>query len=377
MGPAGLSPQFNGLPLHGQAPTDPQQIDRVARDLEGVFARMMVSAMRDASFGDSLFPNENTHFRDMYDAKVADALTQGDGLGLAPMIRRQLGGDAAAQPALGHVSATGFPLDNYVRPLAAVHALPLEGRDHRATGGTSPAASPLLPTGPSAHSPGLSPGPSSGRTGFSSTSDAIREAASTRSGPSLPSYRNPDLAAVQRRREGGAQGPEAFVERIWPHAQRAAAELGVDPKVIVAQAALETGWGRRPIGGSGNDANNLFGIKATNWSGRSVAQSTREVYDGVETREVARFRAYDSIEQSFQDYVALLKNSPRYADAVGMSDGRQFARALQRAGYATDPQYAAKLTAIAEGPTMRRALNGLQGTPTLAEAGPRTASHRG
>ena len=124
------------------------------------------------------------------------------------------------------------------------------------------------------------------------------------------------------------------------------------------QAALETGWGRRMIQrGDGDSANNLFGIKATGWSGERASASTHEYRGGVRRNERADFRAYASPAESFADYVSLLKRSPRYAQALEAGgDVRGFAQALQRAGYATDPSYADKITAIANGPTLRKAL---------------------
>jgi flagellar protein FlgJ len=102
----------------------------------------------------------------------------------------------------------------------------------------------------------------------------------------------------------------------------------------------------------------VFGIKATGgWQGSEVKQSTFEFRDGVMQRERAAFRAYGSVAESFADYVRLVRDNPRYSEALQAgADGPRFADALARAGYATDPQYAAKLKAIADGPTLRRAL---------------------
>src|SRR5690606_21984314 len=115
----------------------------------------------------------------------------------------------------------------------------------------------------------------------------------------------------------GERTPEGFVAKIWHHAQRAARELGVDPRALVAQAALETGWGRRGISrATGGDSNNLFGIKANGWSGDRVTTGTHEYVNGVRTTETASFRAYGSTADSFADYVKLLKNSDRYQQAL-------------------------------------------------------------
>jgi flagellar protein FlgJ len=156
----------------------------------------------------------------------------------------------------------------------------------------------------------------------------------------------------------GAHTPEGFVASIWQHAQSAARELGVDARALVAQAALETGWGKRQIKhADGSTSHNLFGIKANGWNGQRAVAGTHEYVDGVRRNETASFRAYTSPAESFADYVRLLKTSPRYQQALQAgTDVQGFARGLQRAGYATDPRYAAKIAAIAGGPTIERAV---------------------
>ncbi|MDY6944638.1 MAG: flagellar assembly peptidoglycan hydrolase FlgJ [Pseudomonadota bacterium] len=148
-----------------------------------------------------------------------------------------------------------------------------------------------------------------------------------------------------------AQSKEDFVRMMWPHAQRAGEALGVDPSALVAQAALETGWGRAvPTHGSGASSFNLFGIKAgSSWAGSTANVPTLEFADGVAVRKVERFRAYQSPADSFNDYARLIGSSPRYENARGAGgDVTTFASALQDGGYATDPNYARKIVAVAE-----------------------------
>jgi len=143
---------------------------------------------------------------------------------------------------------------------------------------------------------------------------------------------------------------EDFISAVRPAATRAARELGVDPDTVIAHAALETGWGRSvPAGANGAPGFNLFGIKAGGeWRGAAAASLTHEYQGGGMQQVSAQFRAYDSPEHSMQDYVRLLKGSPRYAAALGTgSDVGAFARGLASGGYATDPEYVAKLTAVA------------------------------
>jgi flagellar protein FlgJ len=147
-----------------------------------------------------------------------------------------------------------------------------------------------------------------------------------------------------------ASSREDFIRSMWPHAQQAAREIGVDPHALLAQAALETGWGRSvPCAGNGDCSYNLFGIKAgSQWSGATVNVATLEFESGIPVRKVERFRSYESAADSFRDYAALMRGSARYEDVVGSgSDVASFAAALQRGGYATDPSYAQKVVATA------------------------------
>jgi len=145
------------------------------------------------------------------------------------------------------------------------------------------------------------------------------------------------------------QAKHEFIEKVLPQAQAAGRELGVDPRAILAQAALETGWGTSQPGGA-NASHNMFGIKAgAGWKGDSVMSSTTEFAGDVPGTELARFRAYGSSRESIDDYVSLLRDNPRYAAALNTGgDVRAFATALQGGGYATDPDYANKLVSVAQ-----------------------------
>jgi peptidoglycan hydrolase FlgJ len=140
-----------------------------------------------------------------------------------------------------------------------------------------------------------------------------------------------------------------FIDAILPHATAAARELGVDPRAIIAQAALETGWGTSQPADASGASHNLFGIKAGGaWRGASVASDTTEYVAGNAATESARFRAYGDVAENVADYVRVLRDNPRYAAALNTgTDVRAFATALQRGGYATDPDYADKLVAVA------------------------------
>lgn len=312
----------------------PESIRDAARQLESQFAKMMIGMMRQSALGDSLFPGAAGQYRDLYDRELANALTRDKGLGLQPMIRRSLGEQAGQEPAASAPPVTRYGLEAYRRQQPALGQL------------RAPISQPIpvsridpQPGHPKAHGPLAAdqPSPVLERT------PAMDRSAATAYAQSVPG------------------NPEQFVREMWPHAQRAAAELGVPAKAILAQAALETGWGRRVIRhDDGSPAHNLFGIKAGgSWQGDRVVRETSEHVDGGFVREQAAFRAYGGVAESFADYVDLLKNSARYRQALGAGDAGHFGRALQRAGYATDPSYADKIAAIANGPTMRRALDGL------------------
>ena len=163
-------------------------------------------------------------------------------------------------------------------------------------------------------------------------------------------------SAVKPTTEVTPEEREQFISELLPHANEAARELGVDPRALIAQAALETGWGRSQPGG---DSHNLFGIKAgANWNGASVQANTQEFGAGVTSRIDASFRAYGSPRESVEDYVRLIRDNPRYASAMNTgSDVQAFANALQRGGYATDPDYARKLAAVAAEVGQRIAAN--------------------
>jgi peptidoglycan hydrolase FlgJ len=153
-------------------------------------------------------------------------------------------------------------------------------------------------------------------------------------------------------------GPAAFIDSIRPHAERAAKQLGVPAEAIMAQAALETGWGKRvPTHADGTPSHNFFGIKAHGgWDGGRLVKTTHEHLGGRMQKVSAEFRSYDSVGEAFDDYARFLQSNPRYAEALRRGDDAAgFARGLQEAGYATDPAYASKLLKLMSGRTISRA----------------------
>jgi peptidoglycan hydrolase FlgJ len=188
------------------------------------------------------------------------------------------------------------------------------------------AAHPGLP-GTGAHAPAAHP---DGRSGGHATSDAVT-----------------------------SQHAAQFVSAVLPTIRRAAASLGVSPLGLLAQAALETGWGKRMARtADGTPSLNMFGIKAgEGWNGARAVADTVEFSGGVATQRRTAFRAYGSIEESVHDFANLLSTSPRYREAIAAGGNAQaYVHSIARSGYATDPEYGNKLNEILNGGTLRAAL---------------------
>ncbi len=168
-------------------------------------------------------------------------------------------------------------------------------------------------------------------------------------GQALPVTTSDTVAGAVARQEGWSK--EVFLQRLSGPAQEASERSGLPRELLLAQAALETGWGRYRINtADGADSHNLFGIKAgSGWRGNTTDIVTHEYVDGERVRQVGRFRVYDSYADAFADHGRLLSENPRYASVMSAPDAHSAARALQASGYATDPAYAEKLIAVMEG----------------------------
>src|SRR5690348_3637227 len=314
--------------LRAQAQRDGKAaLPAVAKQFEALFTQMMLKSMRAASdsFGNSLGDSDaGKAYRDLFDQQLSVSLAQGGkGLGIAQMLIRQLGGTATPTP-----------------------------------GGTGASIGTLGGTGAAAAS----------AAGSADDLDGIGDPTKL---PATPDQFQRRLAnVVEAGREIGRsamkwlpQDAQEFVRALAPYAEAAAQKLGLSVRTVLAQAALETQWGKHmPRNADGSTSFNLFGIKAGgSWDGRKVSVPTLEYEGGVAVRGHAQFRAYDSPAQSFKDYANLIASNPRYAAARGHGDDvRGFANALVRGGYATDPTYAAKISAVASSPQMRAALAALK-----------------
>ncbi len=281
--------------LRMQAKNDPDKaLKQAASQFEAMFMQMLLKSMRDAvPQYDNLSSDAGRTYTGMLDQQMSQTLSSGaggKGLGLADLMLKQLSRNRAPQaPKAGEGAEQGA-----------------------AVGATTPAA------------------------GLRKFERALGVGA----------------GAARRCRAGtAAPSPTAqkFVDTMLPHAAQASRESGVPARFILGQAALESGWGKSEIrGADGTNSHNLFGIKATGgWSGKTVSVTTTEYVNGQPRKQVEKFRAYDSYTEGFRDYARLIANNPRYAAAVKPgNDAAGFAQGLARGGYATDPEYAAKLTRV-------------------------------
>ncbi|WP_435927741.1 flagellar assembly peptidoglycan hydrolase FlgJ [Dryocola sp. BD613] len=274
--------------LKRTAKEDPGQgLKAAAKQMEGLFVQMMLKSMRDASFKDGLFNSQQSEmFTSMYDQQLSQNIAEQGNLGLAEVLVKQMGGEVQS-----------------------------------ATGTTSTAYTPL----------------------------SLNSASFKRIPQRLSAE---DIARQEKARtvgEAGSGGKSGdFIARMLAPAMDAAKKSGVPHQLIIAQAALESGWGNQEIlTKEGKPSYNLFGIKATGgWKGDSTEITTTEYMHGVPKKVKAAFRVYGSYSEALSDYAALLANNPRYQNVTRAASPEHAARALQSGGYATDPQYANKLISI-------------------------------
>jgi flagellar protein FlgJ len=324
--PAARPPDLAGLgAIRRPADTAPgEAIEGLAQQFEALLIQMMLKSMRQALPGGGVSSGAQTAFsHGMLDSQLALTLSRQGGLGLAAMLQAQLSRTLPQSPS--PATAEGAPA------LAAANGLPRTATAAPPAADRAPATRPQ-PT--AAADPAPRPG-----------ANAAAAAA-----PAPP-----------------FESPTQFVAALWDAARASAAQLGVAPELLIAQAAHETGWGRAiPRLPDGRSSHNLFGIKAgSSWDGQRVVQSTVEVVDGVAVREQAAFRAYDSFAEACADYAALVTTSPRYAAALARSDSPAgYLTELQAGGYATDPHYADRVLAVLDGPTLRQSLAALKDPPS-------------
>ncbi|MDR0805350.1 MAG: flagellar assembly peptidoglycan hydrolase FlgJ [Enterobacteriaceae bacterium] len=264
----------------------PEALQAVAKQMEGLFVQMMLKSMREASFKDGLFnTSQSAMFTSMYDQQIAQHIAETGKMGFARLMAAHMGGNSPQST--GDMPAVSSSLS----PLILPERLPELMASARYRAQKAPLQS------------------------------AVPEA-------------------------GGMNG--SFISRLRAPALAVARQSGIFHQLIIAQAALESGWGNREIPTQdGKPSHNLFGIKASpDWQGETTEITTTEYQDGVPRKVKAVFRVYSSYTDALADYTSLLTNNPRYRHVLTSSTPENAAKALQSAGYATDPAYAKKLIGI-------------------------------
>ncbi|MCO7625944.1 flagellar assembly peptidoglycan hydrolase FlgJ [Pseudomonas fluorescens] len=372
---------------------------KVAQEFESLFLGEMLKSMRSATEALGKDNPMNTpaakQYQEMYDQQLAVSLSrEGGGIGLADVLMKQMSrgkplapGEAAAAsaakqeaakaaavqtPIAAGTTATNGPLSrlNGERPLwasrsgrvantEAVHANDMEMINKRRLALPPKLADRLL----AGLVPSATPTAANALPQRAATT-AVTGAGPLYNGDWLSRAEDAKASSGQMQVYGRAMAQiplapakrafssaDEFVNTMLPMAKEAAARIGVDPRYLVAQAALETGWGKSVMRAQdGSSSHNLFGIKASsNWTGDSARAITSEFRNGQMVKETAQFRSYASYKDSFHDLVTLLQTNNRYQDVVKSADNpEQFVRELQKAGYATDPNYATKISQIAK-----------------------------
>lgn len=284
---------------------DQSALKEAAQQFEAIFVQMMLKSMRKAQDAladeNSPFNTQQVKFyRDMHDQQLAVDLASGGKMGLADLIIQQFS-----------PGENGFMPASSLRNDGTLEGINKQRVDRRLQ-----------------------------------AEDAV-----------LPSTDKPQKLSA-------FSSPEAFIASLTEIAEEAASRLGIEPRALVAQAAVETGWGQFMIHDKhGKNSHNLFGIKADNrWGGDKTAIDSIEFKDGVAQTEKSAFRSYDSFSDSMHDYVDFVSGQARYRGAVeSAADAGKYFDALQKAGYATDPEYAEKIMRVYHSPSLSHLSTGGQG----------------
>ncbi|MDH2422140.1 flagellar assembly peptidoglycan hydrolase FlgJ [Cobetia amphilecti] len=334
-----------------------EALEESARQFEALMLNMMLKQMRSATENSALTGSQQQEMMtSMLDQQLSQQLASvGDGIGLSKILIQQLtsstatGMDTDSSTAISpNAAVEGEPVAEQGADgwLSAVGLTPKEGaarEDDWQAAVETRAADEV--TGFMAMLDTLAPGDTErgvyaelpmATTGKEDVSDTVSPVAVT------------DVAALSEQQRRQPENVQRFVAEFGPAAQAASRESGLPAELILAQAALETGWGERRIHTeAGTDSHNLFGIKAgSSWQGDSTTVLTTEYRDGRRMRLEDSFRVYPDQVSALRDHAALLTGAQRYAHVTRSPDAESAARALQEAGYATDPHYADKLISI-------------------------------
>ncbi|WP_268800274.1 flagellar assembly peptidoglycan hydrolase FlgJ [Pseudomonas huanghezhanensis] len=372
-------------------------LKKVAQEFESLFVSQMLKAMRSANEVLAKDNPMNTaatrQYQDMYDQQLSVSMSrEGGGIGLQDVLMRQLSktkagvvpaatADTGAAKTDTGVAQTGLATRIAQRPLWATRSVAADqntslnaagGAAHNDVAALNSRRLALPSKLADRIMAGIVPGSAAAAdtpaaaTTLKNRIDIAQAVAAAKSGTNQgngdwtlgPAYSAPAHPYMRTMAQPPlAPGKSAFtshdqfVATMLPLAKEAAARIGVDPGVLVAQAALETGWGKSIMRQQdGSSSYNLFGIKAQGgWKGPEARAITSEFRDGQMVKETADFRSYDSYASSFHDLVSFLQNNNRYQETLKSADNpEQFVKELQKAGYATDPEYASKISQIAK-----------------------------
>ena len=353
--------------------TSAATLPAVARQFEAMFVDLMLQAAHEATrvlaAGNPFQSNETDLHEEMLNHQLALDMAEHGGIGLAPLLMRQLGAGVAHSTATATATATARERATATAtadgaPLARDGFMAATGTAVRAGKALHAAAAPLALPG-ATHPAFVIP-----RT----ANDGLPLAPATRPALQLPAAVRARLAPAAAPAPAGGGGaaaangagtasawgsPVEFVRAVLPVIEKVTRGTPISPLAVLAQAALETGWGKSVIGaGQGRSSFNLFGVKAdAQWRGAATVVSTLEFIGGVPQLQRAVFRTYDDVEHAVQDFVQKLQGSARYADALSAAgEPKAYAREIGRAGYATDPQYAQKLSRVLDSATLSGAL---------------------
>ena len=292
-------------------------LPEVARQFEAVMISMMIKNLRKTGMDDPLFNSQAMDsYRDMYDQQLGMELSKGQGIGFAKTIVEQMQYQSGQLQSGQASSSEDMPASESHKPEALI--MP---QRRFFSGHNTP------------------------ETYSSSQAGALEFKA--RESSSQAEQIHPGISA-------DFASPEQFVEKLWTLAEQTAQKLHVSPEVILSQAALETGWGRHVISNGQQSSFNLFNIKADPaWQGKRMDKVSMEYAHGKSIRQKSSFRAYDSFEQSFNDYAHFIKNNPRYKTALDTTEkaeqslhDKSYIKGIHKAGYATDPDYSNKVLKV-------------------------------
>jgi len=294
-----------------------ESIREVANQFESMFASMLIKSMRQANEAfetDSPFNNKNTKFyTDMQDNQLALDISRHGTLGLADALVRQLDPMSIGRP-------EGIPEDKLVMPNSE---------------------KPIM-------------------MDINNTLPAVDLNKPDKTQPSVMVFNTNQSQDIDKNNVSKTfSDQKSFVDTLMPYAKKVAKTLGISPAALVAQSALETGWGKKIINNTDNESSfNLFNIKAhKSWEGETVSKDSLEVENGIGVKRRSELRAYESYAQSFDDYGKFITKNQRYSDALKQGgDAGRYVEELQKAGYATDPQYADKIKQIMNNESFKAAV---------------------